>query len=102
MSNSSVASQIINAPNPSDTHLTEANIGHIRNKLLDPELTVQQHIELVNKHSVELYITAIKSLAHHSIPLSVASKARNIVALWATKNFAAVDEIIPKLLPAEV
>src|SRR2546423_10943046 len=74
----------------------------ISNTILNPELTIQQHIDIITEHGPTLYKGAIKSLLENNIPLSPASKARNIVALWATKNFSFVDELLPTLLPAEI
>jgi hypothetical protein len=87
--------------NPIDTeNLT--TVQHIRSNILNPILTTQQHIDLVNAHGAANYKAAICSLTEHSIPLSIATKARTVIALWATKNYAMVDEFLSTMLPAEV
>ncbi|CAG8635895.1 10217_t:CDS:2 [Acaulospora morrowiae] len=74
----------------------------VRNILLNPNSSVQQHIDAINEHGVHIYKTTIKVLDDFNISLSAAIKARSVVALWATKNYVIVDELLSKMLPADV
>ncbi|CAG8585625.1 12390_t:CDS:2 [Ambispora leptoticha] len=85
--------------------MASTNIGElrtVRNIILDPDLTVQQHIDTINKYSADSYTRALHSLTDYNVAISAATKARMVVALWATKNFKEVDAIVPNLLPAEM
>ncbi|CAG8457143.1 5852_t:CDS:2 [Paraglomus occultum] len=87
--------------NPIDAE-SFTTVQHIRSKILNPNFTTQQHIDLVNEYGASSYKAAIYSLSDHNVALSVGTKARTVVALWATKNYAIVDEFLTTMVPAEV
>ncbi|CAG8473225.1 17505_t:CDS:2 [Acaulospora colombiana] len=78
------------------------SVRTVRDILLNPNSSAQQHIDAINEYGAKIYQTAVKILDDLNISLSTAVKARVIVALWATKNYDIVDELLPKMLPADV
>ncbi|CAG8626801.1 9746_t:CDS:2, partial [Ambispora gerdemannii] len=82
--------------------ITTGELRTVRNIILNPDLTVQQHIDTINKYTANVYSKALHSLTEYNVAVSAATKARAVVALWATKNFKEVDGIVPNLLPAEM
>lgn len=85
-----------------DDAATEQAQREIRELLLTPNCTIQQLVDLLCKHSADDYLFVLNDMAVKKIEISIAAKARVIVALWSQEKYAAVDALLKDFVPAEV